>query len=179
MIPFISIEKREINSTFVDSLSPKQEAFENCALGMFGYMTDLGTVEELSEETIEVEAENIDTLLYKFLDEFLFLFSAEPFFIARRVKITEIDLENFKIKAKGYGETFDLDKHPQVRFHIVCMRPCVIQEFSVKIWLKLKFTSPVPNSEIFLLQLQGTEVKAITFSNMQIHDKEVFVIIDI
>ena len=88
---------------------------------MFGYMTDLGTVEEKTEETIEAEADNIHTLLFKFLDEFLFLFCAEPFFIARRVEITEIDLENFKIKAKGYGETFDLDKHPQVRnrFHLV------------------------------------------------------------
>ena len=107
------IENHLIDSTFV-GLSPKQEAFENCALGMFGYMTDLGTVEEKTEETIEAEADNIHTLLFKFLDEFLFLFCAEPFFIARRVEITEFDLENFKIKAKGYGETFDLDKHPQV-----------------------------------------------------------------
>lgn len=54
----------------------------------------------------------------------------------------EFDHENFKIVAKGYGEKFDLNKHPQ-----------------------------------------GTEVKAITYSNLQIHDKEgqheVFVIIDI
>jgi SHS2 domain-containing protein len=58
------------------------------------------------------------------------------------VKITEFDLENFKIRAIGYGETFDLSKHPQ-----------------------------------------GTEVKAITYSNMQVHDTddkhEVYVIIDI
>lgn len=79
-------------------------------------MTDLGTVEEKTEETVEVEADNIHTLLFKFLDEFLFLFCAEPFFIAKRVVITECDLENFRIKATGYGETFDLDKHPQVDF---------------------------------------------------------------
>jgi len=49
---------------------------------------------------------------------------------------------NFKIKAVGFGEPFDLNKHPQ-----------------------------------------GTEVKAITYSNMQVHENEnfseVFVIIDI
>jgi len=57
------------------------------------------------------------------------------------VKILEFDRENFRIKARGYGEPFELGKHPQ-----------------------------------------GTEVKAITYSNMQVHDTdkpEVFVIIDI
>lgn len=81
-------------------------------------MTDLGTVDEQSEETIEVEADNVHTLLFKFLDDFLFLFCAEPFFIAKRIEITEFDLENFKIKARGFGETFDLDKHPQVKIKI-------------------------------------------------------------
>lgn len=134
---------------------------------MFGYMTDLGTVEEKSEETIEVEAENIDTLLFKFLDEFLFLFSAEPFFIARRVEITEIDLENFKIKAKGYGETFNLDKHPQVGDRLPD-RLCVIQEFYIEDsrlnWIrdqiKLKSTSQVRNpKEIFLSNYRAPKWK--------------------
>lgn len=52
--------------------------------------------------------------------------------------MTEFDAENYKIKARCCGETFDLNKHPQ-----------------------------------------GTEIKAITYSNMQVHEKEVFVIIDI
>lgn len=58
------------------------------------------------------------------------------------MKILEFDRENFKIRARGFGETFELGKHPQ-----------------------------------------GTEVKAITYSNMQVHENEgkceVFVIIDI
>ncbi|PRD36461.1 UNVERIFIED_CONTAM: Protein archease [Trichonephila clavipes] len=82
------------------------------------------------------------SLLFHFLDEFLYVFSAEPYFIAKKVKILSFDRENFKIKARGYGEIFDLDKHPQ-----------------------------------------GTEVKAITYSNMQVHENEdkceLFVIIDI
>jgi SHS2 domain-containing protein len=109
---------------------------------MFGYMTELHTVEEQATETIEAEGHDLESLLFKFLDEFLFLFSAEPFFIPKRIKITDFNKESFTIKAEGYGETFDLKKHPQ-----------------------------------------GTEVKAITYSNMQIHhtaDKhEVYVIVDI
>ncbi|KAK3088623.1 hypothetical protein FSP39_021423 [Pinctada imbricata] len=112
-------------------------------MGMFGYMTtNYDTVEMTDEQTIEAEGDDMLGLLFHFLDEWLFLFSAEPFFIARKVIITEFDKENFKIKAKGYGEEFDISKHPQ-----------------------------------------GTEVKAITYSNMQVFDKEgqheLFVIIDI
>ncbi|EFX63964.1 protein archease-like [Daphnia pulex] len=119
-----------------------EEAFEQCTQAMFGYMTEIDKVEILEKHEIEAQGEDIQSLLFHLLDEFLFLFSAEPFFIARKVKITEFDRVNFKIVATGYGETFDLKKHPQ-----------------------------------------GTEVKAITYSNMQVHDEpnlhQVYVIIDI
>ncbi|KAI0224598.1 Protein archease-like [Lamellibrachia satsuma] len=119
-----------------------KEAFEQAAIAMYGYMTEIDTVDMVEKEEIEAEGEDMISLLFHFLDEFLFLFSAEPFFIARKVRITEFDTVNFRIKAEGYGETFQLGKHPQ-----------------------------------------GTEVKAITYSNMQIYDKdgqhELFVIIDI
>ncbi|RWS10202.1 hypothetical protein B4U79_04055 [Dinothrombium tinctorium] len=114
------------------------EAFEQCVVAMFAYMTDIETVSIDRCEEVEVEGTDLESLLFQFMNEFLYLFSAETFFIPRKVKIIEFDRENFKIKARGYGETFDLDKHPQ-----------------------------------------GTEVKAITYSAMQIHEKEVFVIIDI
>ena len=92
-------------------------------------------------QEITTEGEDLLSLLYHFLDEFLFLFSADTFFIARKVKILEMDKETFKIKACAYGKEFKIGKHPQ-----------------------------------------GSEVKAITYSNMQVYDKpgnhEVYVIID-
>ncbi|XP_005092249.2 protein archease-like [Aplysia californica] len=120
-----------------------KESFEQCAMAMFGYMTtDLSRVDMVQVHEIEVQADDMLNLLYHFLDEFLFLFSAEPFLIARVVKITEFDAENFRLKAEGYGEPFEISKHPQ-----------------------------------------GTEVKAITYSNMQVHkdseNNDIFVIIDI
>lgn len=123
--------------------SDLKESFEQVAMAMFGYMTtDLNRVEMKEVHTIEAQGEDLISLLYHFLDEFLFLFSVEPFIICRVVKIVEFDLDNFRIVAEGYGETFDISKHPQ-----------------------------------------GTEVKAITYSNMQIHDEkethDIFVIIDI
>ncbi|NWT15834.1 ARCH archease, partial [Vireo altiloquus] len=118
-----------------------EEAFEQCVMAMFGYMTDTGTVEPV--DTVEVEAEGHDmlSLLFHFLDEWLYKFSADEFFIPREVKVLHIDRMQFKIRSIGWGEEFSLDKHPQ-----------------------------------------GTEVKAITYSAMQICEDEkpeVFVIIDI
>ena len=94
--------------------------------------------------SVEASGDDLEGLLFHFLDEWLFAFSAEPFFIPRKILITEFDQETFKIKSTGYGEEFNLEKHPQ-----------------------------------------GTEVKAITYSAMQIcysEEKklhELFVIIDI
>ncbi|KAK2158253.1 hypothetical protein LSH36_174g07008 [Paralvinella palmiformis] len=119
-----------------------KEAFEQAAMSMFGYMTEIEYIQMTDTQEIEAEGHDVESLLFHFLDEWLFVFSAEPFFIARKVVITAFDKENFKISAIGYGETFDISKHPQ-----------------------------------------GTEVKAITYSNMQIYDTEekheLFVIIDI
>jgi len=90
------------------------EAFEQCAMSMFGYMTtEIESVEMTDVQHIEAEGHDMESLLYQFLDEFLFLFSAEPFFIARKVVILDFDVDNFKIRARGYGETFTLGKHPQ------------------------------------------------------------------
>ena len=121
-----------------------QEAFEHVGVAMFGYMTDIETVEMTSAYKIEASGDDMEGLLFHFLDEWLFAFSAEPFFIPRKLVITEFDETEFKISCFGFGEEFCLDKHPQ-----------------------------------------GTEVKAITYSAMQIcfnQEKklhELFVIIDI
>jgi SHS2 domain-containing protein len=122
-----------------------KESFEQIAMSMFGYMTEIDKIEMKTEQEIEIllDAEDdILNLVFKWLDEWLFLFSAEPFFIPRKIVIIEFDAERGYIKAIGYGEQFDINKHPQ-----------------------------------------GTEVKAITYSNMQVHkDKptnDIYVIIDI
>ncbi|XP_055907815.1 protein archease-like [Eupeodes corollae] len=121
-----------------------KEAFEQCGMAMFGYMTELEYVSVENCYQIEAQGDDVEGLLFHFLDELLFLFSCEPNLICRRLEITKFDLETFSIECKCYGEPFVIGKHPQ-----------------------------------------GTEVKAITYSAMQVHqdDKnkkyEVFVIIDI
>ena len=52
-------------------------------MAMFGYMTEIDKVSPSFKETVTAEGDDILSLLYHFLDEWLFLFSAEPFFIPR------------------------------------------------------------------------------------------------
>ncbi|XP_030765356.1 protein archease-like [Sitophilus oryzae] len=122
------------------------EAFEQCGIAMFGYMTELESVEIKQCSEIEATGHDLESLLFHFLDELLFLFSCEPFLICSKLVITEFmtEGEEMHIKCKCYGEEFTIGKHPQ-----------------------------------------GTEVKAITYSAMQIVNEpeqnnfELFVIIDI
>lgn len=95
--------------------SSLEEAFENSAIAMFGYMTELSSVSIDESMSFEFEAKGHDmqSLLYAFLDEMLFAFSTEPFMCCRDVRITHFDRVNFKITAVGRGEPFDLSKHPQ------------------------------------------------------------------
>lgn len=60
-----------------------EEAFEQVAIAMFGYMTNLETVSIQRQYDIEVEGLDMMSLLFQFLDEFLFAFSCEPNFIPR------------------------------------------------------------------------------------------------
>eukprot|EP00823_Brevimastigomonas_motovehiculus_P000756 TRINITY_DN10973_c0_g1_i1.p1 TRINITY_DN10973_c0_g1~~TRINITY_DN10973_c0_g1_i1.p1 ORF type:complete len:246 (+),score=103.29 TRINITY_DN10973_c0_g1_i1:71-808(+) len=120
-----------------------QEAFVQIVIAMMGYLTDLDTVSVDDQYTFEIEASghDMESLLYSFMDEFLYHFNAE-YIICKDLEIISFDPINFKVKAKGYGEPFDLEKHPQ-----------------------------------------GTEIKAITYSAMQIHIKkdriDLFVVVDI
>eukprot|EP01126_Amoeba_proteus_P027534 TRINITY_DN2732_c0_g1_i1.p1 TRINITY_DN2732_c0_g1~~TRINITY_DN2732_c0_g1_i1.p1 ORF type:complete len:123 (-),score=25.45 TRINITY_DN2732_c0_g1_i1:633-1001(-) len=56
------------------------QAFEQAALAMMGYMTELDCVsvdEDLTPLFGDVSAEDLESLLYTFLEEVLFLFSTE------------------------------------------------------------------------------------------------------
>lgn len=66
-----------------------REAYEQAAMGMYGYMTDPETVEIEEVREVEAEAEDLQGLLFHFLDECLFTFCCEPYFIPRKVVITE------------------------------------------------------------------------------------------
>lgn len=60
-----------------------EEAFEQCAMAMFGYMTDLERVQITQAYHVEAIGYDLLSLLFHFLDELLFMFSAEPYIIPK------------------------------------------------------------------------------------------------
>ena len=91
-----------------------EEAFAQCCVCMMGVITELHAVEvdlALSREVV-AEGHDLPSLLYNFLDEWLFAFNAD-LFVCRRMHVCAIDRENWRLRSCGVGERFRLGKHPQ------------------------------------------------------------------
>uniref|UniRef100_A0AC35TVC7 Archease domain-containing protein n=1 Tax=Rhabditophanes sp. KR3021 TaxID=114890 RepID=A0AC35TVC7_9BILA len=142
----------EVNFEYVDHTADIQlhgwgksvpEAFEQTVMAMFGYMAgEITEIENSYSFDIPATGHDLNSLLFNLLDQCLYFFNTEPFFIPRVIKLIDFDRTNFKITARGWGESFD-DKYHSL----------------------------------------GTEVKAITYSNLQIHETpertDAYIIVDI
>ncbi|KAI6229046.1 Archease domain-containing protein [Aphelenchoides fujianensis] len=110
-----------------------KEAIEQLVAAMYGYtVLDVKTVERVYSMDFEATGQDMPSLLYNLLDECLYNFNSEPFFIGRVVQLLALDEKNFTVKARAWGESLDL-----------------------------KSGKHAP----------GTEIKAITYSNMQINPR--------
>jgi SHS2 domain-containing protein len=77
-------------------------------------MMDLDGFTEAREKPITVKANDLLSLVYSFLDEWLFLFDTDDF-VLKRIQVTSVDLATFTVEATGYGETFEMEKHENFR----------------------------------------------------------------
>lgn len=116
----------------IHSWGPSMEmAFEQAGIGVFGYMINAGYDNECSiEERIRVRGVDEIDLLFRFLDEVLFLYAGPVNMALGSIKITRmgpIDGDLIELEACCRGEPWKKEKHAR-----------------------------------------GTEIKAITFSNMQV-----------
>lgn len=80
-----------------------EEAFKNCALALKKTICEDIKVNEKQEKEINVEGKDFESLLYNFLEEFLFLFDAKDFLLAS-IKSLKINKENFKLNAVILGD---------------------------------------------------------------------------
>lgn len=119
------------------------QALTELARAMMGYMINLDNVEidqEESKRVVVAQGHDVKSMVYSFLNEWLYLFH-ECGFISTEVEI--LSIQDFTIHSSGRGELFDCRKHAQ----------------------------------------EGTEIKAITYSNMQVLEDDsecnIWVILDV
>jgi len=95
--------------------SDLREAFENAAKAMFEVMTDISTVKPVVRKYIVVEGEDLQALLYSWLEELLFIFDVELIVFSKfKVKeIRRVDGKGYLLMADAWGERFNPDVHPR------------------------------------------------------------------
>ena len=86
-----------------------EELFANAAHAMYSFMTDVDAIEETEERALTVNAEDLYSLMFDWLDELLFLFEAESL-VMNEFNI-KVDASTFSIKGKCGGGKFDPEKH--------------------------------------------------------------------
>jgi SHS2 domain-containing protein len=86
-----------------------EELFTSCAEACFSAMTDLGKVDVEMSQTINVDAENIDELLFNFLAELIYLKDTEKLFLSKFE--IDIDIEKYSLNSVARGERINYNKH--------------------------------------------------------------------
>jgi SHS2 domain-containing protein len=86
-----------------------EELFANAAIAMYSFMTDVEAIEAETERAIRVQAEDLYSLMFDWLDELLFLFESESLVI-KEFDIT-VDDSMFSITGKCSGGIFDPKRH--------------------------------------------------------------------
>lgn len=83
-----------------------EEAFSNAAVAMFEVMIKTKKINKKMTKKIEIKAEDKESLLYKWLEELLYLLDTEFFMLnsVKNMKITK--MEKYVLKAEIAGDTF-------------------------------------------------------------------------
>src|SRR3989344_385613 len=85
--------------------------FENAALAIFEQSADIRTIEGKKRESIALESDSLDTLLFDFLSELLYLKDAKQLLGKKSaVSITQSN-KKYSLKAEIAGDTIDQRKH--------------------------------------------------------------------
>lgn len=88
------------------------EAFENAALAMLNVMVDTGSVKNTLSVDVKLAANDLDSLLFDWLSEILFVFEVDEM-VFGRIKVNELNVgdEECSLSATLFGETIDHSVH--------------------------------------------------------------------
>lgn len=88
-----------------------EEAFVQAANAIFETMTDLKSIEPKEKRQIKIKSEDLNALLFDWIDQFLYFFDVEELIFSK----FEIEIkknENYELSGECWGEKFDPQKHP-------------------------------------------------------------------
>lgn len=82
------------------------EALEQLVTSFYGYHTSDHLETVTCEYSMDVKGSGHDreSMIYSLLEECLYLFDTEPFFIGSKVEVVEYDAEKFTVKIRAWGE---------------------------------------------------------------------------
>jgi len=87
------------------------ELFENAALALFEQSADIATIKGSKTRSIDINSESLDTLLFDFLSELLYLKDAEQL-LGKSAKIhIAQDKSAYTLQAKIIGDVIDQNTH--------------------------------------------------------------------
>lgn len=89
--------------------STMDEAFANAALAAFNAMTPLEAIKPKEVRSFEVSSEDLEGLLFDFLNELLYIHDVE-LLVFSEIEV-QMDLEAFRLMAVCRGERFDPERH--------------------------------------------------------------------
>ena len=84
-----------------------EEAFANVAIGGFDFLTPTSKVQKKVEKKISITAKRVESLLYDFLEELLFLLDTDSFMINsfRDMKIKQ-EKDSFSLECTALGDNY-------------------------------------------------------------------------
>ncbi|MBO3802269.1 MAG: archease [Candidatus Brockarchaeota archaeon] len=89
-----------------------EEAFASAALAMSDIMTDPETVRPLESVAVEVVADDLESLLYRWLERLLVIFEVNGMIFSKYNVEIRGRCGRYELKANAEGERFDPAIHP-------------------------------------------------------------------
>jgi len=116
-MPFKFLEDVAIaDSAFEARGKTLNELFESSALATMDVMANVKTIKPRVKKAIELKSESIDTLLFDFLEEIVYIKDKDSFIFSKlKVSVTDADKKIKKLKAVLHGEKIDYRKHDMRR----------------------------------------------------------------
>lgn len=108
MAPDFEILEHTADTGVIAYGSDLKQAFANAALGLFSLIVDLESVKDITEQQIEVNATDTESLLVEWLNELIYFFDVDNI-LFKRFEITQLGESH--LSAKAYGEKVDTKRH--------------------------------------------------------------------